>query len=173
MFPAVVQPVMEWTAAQVDDDAAAAISGWPPTTSLESGARRVLFCHATPRDDNEIFTSLTPVERLEPVFEGTPADVVVCGHTHMQFSREVAGMRVVNAGSVGMPFDAPGAYWLALEGGEVEFRRVDYDFESAAGRIRTTEYPQAEDFAASNVLRPPARDLMEGRLEQGALGAGG
>jgi hypothetical protein len=75
----------------------------------------VLFCHATPRDDNEIFTRLTPEEILLPIFEGQDARLIVCGHTHMQFDRMIGKVRVLNAGSVGMPFGEPGAYWLLLE----------------------------------------------------------
>jgi diadenosine tetraphosphatase ApaH/serine/threonine PP2A family protein phosphatase len=93
------------------------------------------------------------------VFHGVGAPIVVCGHTHMQFDRIVGGTRVVNAGSVGMPFEEPGAYWL-LVGPGVELRRTSYDLESAARQIRATSYPAAEEFAATNVLRPPTRQQM-------------
>jgi predicted phosphodiesterase len=54
----------------------------------------------------------TPEERIAFLFEDVDADVVVCGHTHMQFERVIAGKRVINSGSVGMPYeDEPGAYW--------------------------------------------------------------
>jgi putative phosphoesterase len=73
----------------------------------------VLYVHASPRNDLDIFTEATPAERIAFLFEDVEASVVVCGHTHMQFDRVVAGKRVVNAGSVGMSYDAePGAYWL-------------------------------------------------------------
>jgi diadenosine tetraphosphatase ApaH/serine/threonine PP2A family protein phosphatase len=119
----------------------------------------VLFCHATPRNDTEIFTRVTPDDGLVPVFEGVHAPVVVCGHTHMQFERTVGSLRVLNAGSVGMPFGEPDAYWLLL-GPDVEFRRTPYDLEKAADRVRGTQYPQAEDFAARNVLHPPSEAEM-------------
>ena len=77
----------------------------------------------------------------------------------MQFERTIGKIRVVNAGSVGMPFGEPGAYWLLL-GPKVEFRRTRYDLTQAAYRIRATQYPQAEEFAAENVLRPPAEARM-------------
>jgi hypothetical protein len=73
----------------------------------------------------------------------------------MQFDRVVGGIRVVNAGSVGMPFQDPGAYWLLL-GPDIQLRKTRYDLEKAAARIRQTEYPRAEEFAARNVLQPPA-----------------
>jgi hypothetical protein len=119
----------------------------------------VLFCHATPRDKNEIFTRLTPEERLLPVFEGLETSLVVCGHTHMQFDRTIGSVRVVNAGSVGMPFGEPGADWLLL-GPDVQLRHTAYDLTNAAERIRATDYPQAQDFAARNVLQPPSEAQM-------------
>lgn len=89
----------------------------------------------------------------------TGASVVVCGHTHMQFDRMVGRTRVVNAGSVGMPFGEPGAYRLLL-GPDVEFRRAAYDLADAAYRVRQTRYPQAHAFATNNVLDPPPEHKM-------------
>ena len=154
--PAAFRDSMRWNAAQLRSEDEALIDGWPATLRLDiDPLGAVLFCHATPRNDTDIFTRLTPEDRLLPILAGTDARVVVCGHTHMQFDRTVGGIRVVNAGSVGMPFGEPGAYW-ALLGPAVELRHTAYDLAAAAQRIRETEYPQAEDFAARNVLRPPA-----------------
>src|SRR5579864_3047169 len=118
-----------------------------------------MFCHGTPRSDTEIFTRLTSEKRLLPIFDGVKVSTVICGHTHMQFDRIIGGTRVVNAGSVGMPFGEPGAYWLLLGPG-IELRRTPYDLAKAADRIRATTYPQAEDFAARNVLKPPSEQQM-------------
>jgi len=85
--------------------------------------------------------------------------VVVCGHTHMRFDRTIGRVRVLNAGSVGMPYGEPGAYWLLL-GPTVQFRHTHYDLTKAAERIRDTNYPQAHDFAAHNVLQPPSEGEM-------------
>jgi diadenosine tetraphosphatase ApaH/serine/threonine PP2A family protein phosphatase len=84
---------------------------------------------------------------------GVRQRVVVCGHTHMQFDRTVDGVRIVNAGSVGMPYGDAGAYWLLL-GPEIMQRRTLYDLQDAAARIRASDYPQAQDFAENNVLKP-------------------
>ena len=93
----------------------------PLTVSLG----RVLFCHATPRNDEEIFTKISPEERWREALAGVDADVVVCGHTHVQFDRRIGDIRLVNAGSVGMPYERePGAYWALLEGTDVELRRT-------------------------------------------------
>jgi putative phosphoesterase len=86
---------------------------------------RVLFCHATPRNDEEIFTKISPEGRWAEALAGVDADVVVCGHTHVQFDRRIGDIRLVNAGSVGMPYEyEPGAYWALLDGAEVELRHT-------------------------------------------------
>jgi diadenosine tetraphosphatase ApaH/serine/threonine PP2A family protein phosphatase len=120
-----------------------------------------LFCHATPQNENEVFTRLTPADRLVPLFEKLNTTIVVCGHTHMQFDRKIGQTRVVNAGSVGMPFGEPGADWLLL-GPDVQFRHTRYDLANAADRVRSTVYPQAQDFAERNILNPPTeREMLE------------
>jgi predicted phosphodiesterase len=155
--PVGFREAIHWTAQQLDTDQRHAIARWPPTHELDiAGIGRTLFCHATPRNDTECFTRVTAEERLTPVFTAVNASLVVCGHTHMQFDRTVARRRVVNAGSVGMPFQSPpGAYWLLL-GPDVQLRRTDYDFATAAEAIRATAYPQAEALAVRYVLNPPA-----------------
>ena len=150
---------IRWNAQQLDDDDERWLASWPATETLEVDGERVRFCHATPQNDVDIFTRLTPVDRWREILAGVDADLVVCGHTHMQFDRQVDGVRVVNAGSVGMPFGDPGAYWLSI-GSSLELRRTDYDLEAAAARVRQTPYPQAEAFAAGNVLRPPSESAM-------------
>ena len=89
------------------------LASWPRTLRLDvDGLGGVLFCHGTPRSETEIFTRLTPEERLVPLFDGLQVSVAVCGHTHMQFDRQIGPTRVVNAGSVGMPFGTTGACWV-------------------------------------------------------------
>lgn len=153
------EPV-RWTAQQLDAEHQRLLAEWPATLRLDiAGVGGVLFCHATPRNDMEIFTRLTAEERLVPVFADVDAPLVVCGHTHMQFDRTAGTTRVVNAGSVGMPFGEPGADWLLL-GPDVQLRHAAYDLADAADRIRRTGYPQADDFAARYVLRPPSAAQM-------------
>jgi len=159
-LPQQVLDAIRWTAEQLLPEHQQLLADWPKTLRLEiTGLGEVLFCHATPRNETECFTRLTPEDKLLPVFEKLNVDLIVCGHTHMQFDRMIGRIRVVNAGSVGMPFGEPGAYWLLL-GPNIEFRYTLYDLTEAAKRIRDTKYPQAEDFAANNVLQPPSQDKM-------------
>jgi predicted phosphodiesterase len=164
VIPPAFRELMRWSAEQLSDEDAQWIESWPPVVRFPiDDLGDVLWCHATPRNDVDVFTRLTPDAALLALFEETRADLVVCGHTHMQFDRTIGATRVVNAGSVGMPFGAPGAYWLLLERG-VRLQTTAYDLESAADRIRWSGYPHAEAFATSNVLQPPSEDEMLARL---------
>ena len=158
--PEPYRPIIRWTVEQLDSEYESLLSAWPKTLRFEiDGLGQVLFCHATPRNENECFTRLTSENRLLPIFEMVDAAVVVCGHTHMQFDRMIGRTRVVNAGSVGMPFGKPGADWLLL-GPDIELRHTAYDFATAAESIRGTHYPQAQEFAAHSVLQPPSEAEM-------------
>jgi putative phosphoesterase len=143
-----------WTAKQLERSQRDFLAQLPEQAVFNvDGLGEVLFCHGSPRSDEEIFTVATPEERLREILDGVRQRIVVCGHTHMQFDRTVDGIRIVNAGSVGMPYGEPGAYWLLL-GPEVTLRRTLYNLEDAAKRIRASGYPAAQDFADNNVLKP-------------------
>jgi predicted phosphodiesterase len=158
-LPEPLQEGMRWTAQQLGTEYQAVLARWPRTVRLDiPGLGNVLFCHSTPRSETEIFTRLTAEERLLPIFDELEASMAVCGHTHMQFDRMIGRTRVVNAGSVGMPFGDPGAFW-ALLGPDVQLRRTSYDLARAAELIRDTPYPQARDDSES-ILHPPSEHEM-------------
>jgi len=107
----------------------------PPTQRIGD----VLYCHASPRNDLDIFTERTPEERIAVLFDGLDVPTVVCGHTHMQFERTVGGVRVINAGSVGIPYEEePGAYWLL----DLVHRRTPYD----GAELKTTREEALAEF---------------------------
>ncbi len=148
-----------WVRERLGSEGVAPVTAWPETLTVEVEVLGpVLFCHGSPRSDTEILTRLTPPERLGPILAGVAERVVVCGHTHVQFDRRADGKRLVNAGSVGMPYEGePGAYW-ALLGSGVELRRTAYDLERAAERIAASGFPGADDFVRENVLSTPDPD---------------
>ena len=89
-LPPPVREMLRWNARQLDAEHAGVIAAWPPTLPMAfDGIGDILFCHATPRNDVDIFTRDTPAEQVLPTFDGVDADLVVCGHTHMQFDRDV------------------------------------------------------------------------------------
>jgi putative phosphoesterase len=135
------------------------------------GLGQVLFCHGSPRSDEEIVTAATSEGRLREILAEVDQELVVCGHTHAQLDRRVGGKRVVNAGSVGRPYQGKpvGAFWLLLGAGGVSLRRSDYDLDRAVGRIRATGYPDAEDMAEI-LLEPPDPERVANFFEQRAAG---
>src|SRR5207248_9470715 len=104
-LPEAVKEIVDWVARQLSPEHTQRMADWPATCRLTiPGLGETLFCHATPQSDTPVFTRLTPEERLVPLFTNLGASLVVCGHTHMPFDRDIGGTRVVNAGSVGMPY---------------------------------------------------------------------
>ena len=144
-----------WAAGELDRERLDWMGGLPPLSSVEiDGLGDVLFCHASPRSDEEIVTPLSPESRIAPMLAGLTQRTVVLGHTHVHFDLRVAGKRLVNAGSVGMPYaDSAAAYW-ALLGPGVELRRTGYDVEATCARIRASGIPDPEEFA-EGLARPP------------------
>ncbi|RGC70912.1 phosphodiesterase [Micromonospora sp. MW-13] len=142
--------VSNWAAEQLRDDQVEWLAGLPLTVTLPvAGLGEVLFCHATPRDDEEIVLVDSRMARWAEVLSGVPAAVgtVVCGHTHMPFTRLVDRRLVVNAGSIGMPYGGPGADW-ALLGPGAQLRRTAFDVDAACARVATESgFPDAAAWA--------------------------
>jgi predicted phosphodiesterase len=138
------------------------LAGLPPLVRLDiRGLGEVLFCHGTARSDEERVTVFTPDERLGRILEEAGAQLVVGGHTHRQYDRTVGGRRMINAGSVGRPYEhEPGAYWLRLGPG-VELKRTPYDTETADVRFRALGYPAAE-----SILAPVDPDAVAAAFEE-------
>lgn len=162
-MPDYVREITQWVAEQLNTEQIEFLAQLPLIHILDD----VLFCHATPRNDIDIFTSQTPNSIVAPMFADVEQAMVVCGHTHIQFEREINGVQIVNAGSVGMPFEGvPGAYWLLVRDGEIEFRHTEYDLNRANEQINTSGYPFAEQFIAENVLSVPQPAEALAVLEQ-------
>ena len=126
-----------------------------------AGLGAVRFCHGSPRSDEELVTPETPEERVRAMTAGISERVLVTAHTHLQSDRRVAGLRSVNAGSVGMPYeDRPGAFW-ALLGPDVELRRTDYPVERALERYRSRGDPMTEQMVELLVSPPSRAEVIE------------
>jgi predicted phosphodiesterase len=134
------------TAGRLGPERALAL-GEPPLTLLRDG---ILFCHATPRRDDEMITRASPTSRLQQALSGTTVRLVVAGHTHQQDDRTAGDRRFINAGSVGMPYEGDGAArWLWIENGEPFPRSTEYDSVAAGERILAAGWPDEESITAS------------------------
>ena len=145
--PDVFRPMMQWNGQQLTSEQQRELRTWPGVLRVDiDELGNVLFCHATPKNDVDIFNQSSPSDAmLSEMLGPVDAPLVICGHTHRQFERVLGDLRIVNAGSVGMSMEGPGARWLLL-GTDVEFRCTTYDVGAAAARIRATSYPRVTEF---------------------------
>ena len=160
--------ISPWAAAQVRADQVELLDQLPTSVTIGD----TLFCHATPRDDEEMVLVDSPISRWADVLSGVPEEIrtIVCGHTHMPFARQVDRRLVVNAGSVGMPYGAPGASWALLTPAGVELRRTYLDIDEAAAHLgKHSTYPGIEgwldEYLRSNYSDTEALDAFRPRSE--------
>jgi predicted phosphodiesterase len=177
---AVPEPISAWAGAQLGDDHVELLDGLPKTVTLDvRGLGEVLFCHATPRDDEEFVLVDSSLARWAEVLGDAP-DTIVCGHTHMPYVRLADRRTIVNPGSVGMPYGTTGAHWALLGGADapaIQLRRTHFDRAAAADAIDAEcDYPDIAEWTRF-YLREPVSDteaLAEftprSRPADGALG---
>jgi predicted phosphodiesterase len=167
----VERPAAAWTATMIDQGQRDFLASFQEPVVLEvGGLGATLFCHGSPRSDEEILTALTPEERWRPMFAGVEQSVVICGHTHAQSDRVLDGVRVVNAGSVGKPYEGrPGAFWARL-GPDVDLRRSDYDIRAGEAELRGGGWPGVDDFLRNSLLEPADPLVIAEALERQAAG---
>jgi putative phosphoesterase len=155
-----------WMLAAHTPDDLALIRTFEHAHSVEvPGLGAVYVTHGSPRSDEELLTAETPEARVRAATRGISERVLVTGHTHAQYDREVAGVRALNPGSVGLPYeDRPGAYW-ALLGPDVELRRTEYDVGEAVARLRASGIPDPERLVEA-LERPPTPQEMQAQAER-------
>lgn len=163
----VPDPVVPWAAAQLRPDQVELLAGLPhPVEIVVRGFGRVVCCHGTPRDDEEVVLVDSSLERWADVLGGLDPAVrtVLCGHTHMPFVRLVDRRLVVNPGSVGMPYGRPGGAWALLHDGQVSLRHTEVDVDAAvAAVVAGSDYPGVEEWA-EYFVRSAASDAEALRL---------
>jgi predicted phosphodiesterase len=167
------EEALRFTASYFSDDERDQLSSLPATVILDvDGLGETLFCHASPRNDLDIVTPGTPDGRFRELLEGVPQRVVVAGHTHMQLDRAADGVRWINPGSVGMPYEGEVAAFWALLGPDVEMRRTPFDAERSAAALLASGWPDAESFVEENLRAAPTREEVVTLFEQIAADRG-
>jgi predicted phosphodiesterase len=157
----------EWTKNRLSEEQLAFVRAWPELVDRDiDGLGRVLFCHGSPRSDEEILTAITPPKRLDPILDGVLENVIVCGHTHVQFDRVVGDRRLVNAGSVGLPYEGEAglACW-ALLGPDVELRHAHYDIQRAIDALEASGYPDDDGVVHGFLLEPSTAEKATAHFE--------
>lgn len=154
-----------WSANALDQRWRDELASWPTTLVLG----RVRFCHGSPRSDNEILTVETPKDAFSDALSGINERLVVGGHTHRQFIREVReGVTFANAGSVGLPYEGrPGAFWIMTVDGVPFLRETSYDMPAALAELRASDLEFDEQLQRS-LLDPADPDGVSASLERSA-----
>lgn len=125
------------------------LAGLEPDLKVESEAGEILLVHGSPRGDSDyVYPSITPAglaSKLQPLGGYRPA-VLVCGHSHIAFTREVDGVLVINCGSAGRPADGDPRGTLAIlevEGGAIRARmvRFAYSVDRLVADLRERDVP--------------------------------
>ena len=154
----------EWTKAHTTDANKAWLRSLPPQIRFEADGRRLLLVHGSPRRINEYLFEDKPDATFARIAEGAHADVIVCGHTHRPYTKQIADTLFLNDGSAGKPKDAdPRASWALIETTsadvQVEFHRVEYDVEVAARAIEASDLPRefADQLREARGYRASAR----------------
>jgi predicted phosphodiesterase len=152
-------------ASELGDEQARALGELPLTLEVDG----ILFCHASPRRDDEMLTRLSPPERWSDAVGAVDAALVVGGHTHQQDDRVVGSVRFVNAGSVGLPYEGDGAArWLWIADGVPELRDTAYDAAGAGARILAAGWPDERSIGAA--LVEPVEPVVVTRIFEGLAG---
>jgi len=162
-FDATAEPTPRdlWMQSSHRAEDVAFVARFPETLEVEiAGLGRTLFCHGSPRSDEELLTPETPESRLVEALAGVDAVVVVSGHSHVSYRREALGRTLMNPGSVGLPYEGEtgGAYW-ALVGPGIEHRRTEVDLDAAVARQRESGDPKTDEILEL-MQSPPTRDEM-------------
>ena len=154
------------TAAKLGDDRSRALGELPQTLEIDG----VLYCHATPRRDDEMLTRISPADAWDEALADVEARLVVAGHTHQQDDRVVGDVRFINAGSVGLPYEGDGAArWLWVADGRPELRQTAYDAARAGARMLEAGWLDRESIAAA--LTDPVDPMVVTRLFEDARAA--
>ena len=152
----------EWERSRLSAEDVAFLQGLPESVELDA----VLYCHATPRSDEEIVTPATSDEDLAEILRGVEQQAVIAGHTHMQQDRQIGTVRFVNAGSVGLPYEGElAAFWALVDDGEIELRKTSLEVDRVADAFRRSDWPRAEELLRENVLASVTREQATAQIE--------
>ena len=75
----------------------------------------IVMVHGAPGDPSAEMSHFMSDDELRTLLDDDPADIVVCGATHVPFQRTVDAVRVVNVGSVGAAPEGRVAHFTIID----------------------------------------------------------
>ena len=142
----------QWTAERLEGEGFRFLEAMPAFQVVSESGCQLLAVHGSPRSDEEGLTVETASNELKEMSIEPQITVLACGHTHIPMDRSIGNLRVVNAGSVGLPFDGdPRACYAIISTStngngpiQVQLRRVAYDVEKVVERFFARDHPAAD-----------------------------
>ncbi|MEW6116007.1 MAG: metallophosphoesterase family protein [Nitrospirota bacterium] len=136
----------EWTKKHASPKSKEYMRTLPFEISLTVDGKKVIIFHATPKKNNLYWYEERPEKFFEEMAEKVDADILIYGHTHKPYRKDIGGKVFINAGSVGKPKDGDPRTCITLveitqDGVKNEFVRIPYDVEKTASAIIESGLP--------------------------------
>jgi predicted phosphodiesterase len=136
-----IQDLIPPTLASIGEERLRWLEGFPELYVGEGFS----LVHASPGDLWRAPMHNASDEELRSTYAPLGAAIVVYGHIHHPYIRQLGAMTVANTGSVSQSYDGDRrASYLVIEGGCVSIRRVEYDVESEAKELLRSGLPHAD-----------------------------
>ncbi|HJH29490.1 MAG TPA: metallophosphoesterase [Methanosarcinaceae archaeon] len=137
----------EYTWEQLDDSHIEYLKGLPADMDMTFKDVIVHFAHGSPRSMYEYIEPETPDDEILEMIQNMHADIIIIGHSHVPFVREVGGVTIINPGSVGQSRDNDTRASCAVfdtNTQAVDIIRCEYDIDSVCAQIRES-MPHADE----------------------------
>ena len=135
-----------WTKKHSSEKSKGYLKNLPFDISLSAHGRKILLFHATPIKNNLYWFEERPEKFFREMAEKIEAYIMIYGHTHKPYRKDIDNKVFINAGSVGKPKDGDTRTCVALieimpEEVKTDFRRAVYDLEKVASEIMAAGLP--------------------------------
>ncbi len=135
-----------WTKEHATDKSLRYMNALPQSLDLSILGRKFVLFHATPHKNNLYWYEDRPQKFFLEMADKAGADVMIFGHTHKPYRKDIAGKVFINAGSVGKPKDGDTRACVALvevarDSVATSFLRVPYDVDRTAAAIIASGLP--------------------------------
>lgn len=150
-----LRETLQWCVERLDGESIDFLADLPIDWSIDGpSGQKLVFVHATPTSTHPGFPPDEPEKVLLPMFAETGADVLLHGHIHFAYLREIDDRRIGCVGSVGRPFDRDPrpCFLIATDDGtgwKLDHHRVKYDNEAYIEELTQSTMPHADELIES------------------------